>query len=127
MRRSIKKRSSTNEPTKARLSSPEGSFLLPGYGWEKGTVSGNYRGGGSRSRHTPPPAKPAPGEPFLGVLDFKRRESAFSPAQPPPRTPADHAAAPARAGRGPGGADPDRARGEGLPRRAGPRRPLRLR
>ena len=39
----------------------------------------------------------------------------------PTRTPADHAAARARARRRPGRPDPDRARGQGLPRR--PRRP----
>src|SRR5690242_19171530 len=118
MRRSIRKRSNTSEPTKASLSSPASSFLLRGYGWEKGTVSGRFNGVANRSRHTPPPAKSAPGEPFLGVLDLKRRESALTPAQPPPRTPADHAAAAARARRGLGDPDPDRARGEGVPRRA---------
>ncbi len=64
------------------------------------------------------------GEPFLGVLVFTRR-APVPPAEPPTRAPADHAAAPARPGRGAGRADPGRARGEGLPRLAGARGALR--
>src|ERR1700753_98698 len=66
------------------------------------------------------------GEPFLGVLVFTRR-TPVPPAEPQTRAPADHAAAPACARWGAGDPDPGRARREGLPRRAGAQRALRLR
>ena len=71
-------------------------------------------------------SQPAPGEPFLGGLSFTRPRSTLPSARSPPRTSADHAAAPACPRRGPGGADRDRPRRQGLPRRPGAERALQL-
>ena len=113
-----------NRPKLLRFRLPKRAFLRRGVG--KNAPFAAALGGADPARlHTLGPAN-QPGEPLLGGFGSTRAAPSRA-AHTPPRTPADHAAARARARRRPDRPDPDRARGQGLPRRARQPRAQRLR